>query len=1176
MNASLNIKEQSRYNLHRKIHKSYLKSCQSDEIIGFEGYLQEIDTLISHEDYKTEAGEAENLPILITGDPGSGKSSLISHWIQSHKSSHKLDNDFFIVRFSRITPNDTSYEFLLYSIYNELRVIKNQEFYHLPQKVNTIEDHLRINFKLWMEMANLKQQSSQVFRKFIIIVIDSVDKLKESTGREELPEWLPSDLPDNIRVIISCNRNSRCFNYLSNKVKQQVFISGLDNEKKIEVIEKYLRRVSRNKNEINQLKKFVFQSKSCENPLFLNLVLHFSLIKNKNFPSLPLESIKKCEDIEGLFEVIVQFFIDQTPQRSIVLKVLGYLAISRCGLGIDDLKSLCSHSESVIQVLEVFSICFFTCESLFLFKSDIFSKVIISRFILQLSHLRFDILEHFSLRKVSIKSVQERIYHYKELKEWLSLKDCLTSLEVFFIMYSPQNRLELIRCWNLLFEHHFDPVQEYNKTLEHFVEQHNPSNQEIFIILVQLCRFFKEFSIFEPASICEFRHPPLKKVNEVKELTLYEEIMLLPGLINTTIINPLRKDEQITFENKKAWNFLKDSVIRNDEEEQNQSFSRAMMRKKMKKELFCYKRWIWIQFPWCSLDVYSDFSQIVGVFNAVELNHQHDNEMAVTTLKIIRDARLKARKRFVPSKKSRSSANLQQDFQDRSVSAFVKAAGIWHDSLPPLNTTIQLNPINESFLGKQMTRGASSENINKKCKIDFNFDLMFKELTPANVLLKVGAKVSDYSNFEILKKKKENNELQTCFNKLVNETRTRTLQLESLKSQIAKSEDKMKESKEISEKIEFMKKRMEKIYEKINKAEVESKRLETIISCCFKNSARNELWEKGLEKGIQNINTLIESEKAEIRIFEEEKETLDTQITEFEKWFQDKIKIQENTLDRVVEQFSFKASIKETLLSGESKRANLINVQHPPRSESFFLGRLKERQATLKKIQKLKQVLEEKILNFEKIIQKLQTVASISSPQDLTSIIWQLERKDDLSASRSKLDDKLKDLKGQKDALEVKLAFLRQKESKSYNSELNPDDLNHEILENEKKITNLAEGVKRQELTYYACEGILQHILHMLGVLDRKISKSNHSEIFKIIGDRVLSMARFNGRPLLNHSHTLKVSTLQVPYSNKFNFEDFTPGSSALINSPVLGKSDRRIPENVQKIVKRPILKLPK
>ena len=1026
-------------------------------------------------------------------------------------------------------------------------------------------------------MANNKQQSSQIFRKYIIIVIDSVDKLKESSGREELPEWLPNDLPDNIRIIISCNKNSRCYNYLFNRVKSQIHLKNFDCEKKIEFFELFIKGRRNLGLDLVSLKKFVEKSSACNNLLFLNLVMHFCLLTHSEYPSLPLEVVEGCENSDMLFESILDYYIGQSINKNIIMKVLGYLAITRCGLSIEDLSQICCHSDSVIAVLEVFSICLFSCESLFLFKSDLFSKVILSKSIINPANQRFDILDYLSKQKITVRTVHERLYHYRELKEWLAFKDTLCTLEVFFIMYTPQHKLEHIRSWSLLSSHHFDPVHEYNKTLEHFVEQHKPKNREIFIILVQLCRFFKEFSKLDPPGSCEFRHPPLKRINEIKELTLYEEIIQLSEMINQVQINPLKKDERITVENKKAWNSWKESILKAEDEMVNRTFSMAIQKNFIKKhEMLLYKRWIWIQFPWCSLDVYSDFSQIMGVFNASEINHQHDNEMAVTSLRIIRDAKLKAKKKFVQPKRDKTPLVSAGEYNDRSVSAFVKATGIMHNTLPPLNNTIQLNPINESMIGKQLVRGNTTENLIKRPKSDYNFDLMFKELTPSNVLVKVGAKVSDYSNYEILKKKKENNELQTNYNKLVNEARMKSLQLQGIKSQIAKSEDKMKESREISAQIETMKRKMEKIYEKINKAEVESKRLETVISSCFKNSAKNELWEKGLEKGIHNIIGLIESEKTELKAYEEERETLELQINEFEHWFQDKIKIQENTLDRVIEQFSFKASIKETLTHGENKRANLINVQLPPRSESYFINRLKERQIMLKKIQKLKEVLEEKIDNFEKIIQRLQTVASISGPQDLTSIILQLERKHDLFQSKYKLDDKLKDLKSQKDALEVKLAFLKQKEQKAYNVESNPESLNMEIIEYEKKNFNLSEAVKRQELTYYACEGIVEHILNVLGHGDKKLTKSNHFEVFRLIGDKILAMIRLQTRPILSHSHTLKVTTLQVPYSSKFNIEENTPyGPSALINSPIANRSDRRVSDNPTKL-RRPLIGPPK
>ena len=53
---------------------------------------------------------------------------------------------------------------------------------------------------------------------------------------------------------------------------------------------------------------------------------------------------------------------------------------------------------------------------------------------------------------------------------------------------------------------------------------------------------------------------------------------------------------------------------------------------------------------------------------------------------------------------------------------------------------------------------------------------------------------------------------------------------------------------------------MEKVYERLNAAEVEHKRLQLVANVCFKNPAKNDEWTRGLEKGIENIKGLIVAE----------------------------------------------------------------------------------------------------------------------------------------------------------------------------------------------------------------------------------------------------------------------------------------------------------------------------
>lgn len=71
----------------------------------------------------------------------------------------------------------------------------------------------------------------------------------------------------------------------------------------------------------------------------------------------------------------------------------------------------------------------------------------------------------------------------------------------------------------------FDPVIEYNKAIEGFEMHYHPSPENVFRIIVQISRFFREFSDFETYYTPEFRHPPIKgTIEELLDIGLLQEI----------------------------------------------------------------------------------------------------------------------------------------------------------------------------------------------------------------------------------------------------------------------------------------------------------------------------------------------------------------------------------------------------------------------------------------------------------------------------------------------------------------------------------------------------------------------------------------------------------------------------------------------------------------------------
>ena len=57
--------------------------------------------------------------------------------------------------------------------------------------------------------------------------------------------------------------------------------------------------------------------------------------------------------------------------------------------------------------------------------------------------------------------------------------------------------------------------------------RYGPNNEEIFVILIQLSRFFRELADFETKQTPEFQHPSLRGNNELEQMTLLDELKIL-------------------------------------------------------------------------------------------------------------------------------------------------------------------------------------------------------------------------------------------------------------------------------------------------------------------------------------------------------------------------------------------------------------------------------------------------------------------------------------------------------------------------------------------------------------------------------------------------------------------------------------------------------------------------
>ncbi len=249
----------------------------------------------------------------------------------------------------------------------------------------------------------------------------------------------------------------------------------------------------------------------------------------KIYQKLDFEKLKEINDVDGLLFFLLDYFSKNIMDPDNFKALLTAMTITEKGLTETELLDLVRiQPKEWKSLVAVFKNFFMKYKDLWKINNEPFKKAISQFYSLKnspyVTKLHEDVSEVIKKAPTSIRKLEELSYHLHGCKAYFKLKEVVSSVENFLLLFNPNNKFELCRYWQILEHKGFDPVMEYSNAIESFEMHYKPSSEDTFMIILQISRFLKEFSDFETELTPEFRHPPIKGGKEMKEIGLRREI----------------------------------------------------------------------------------------------------------------------------------------------------------------------------------------------------------------------------------------------------------------------------------------------------------------------------------------------------------------------------------------------------------------------------------------------------------------------------------------------------------------------------------------------------------------------------------------------------------------------------------------------------------------------------
>ncbi len=403
----------------RRVHEAFALTRRSSYVARQE-YLDELE--------RHATGTEQ--PLVVVGEPGSGKSALLAFWVHDYRLRHP--DAFIVEHYIGATSSGGGHLAVIERIIQEIK-----DRYSLEEDVPTTPEGLEQEFPSWL---------AKVQHEPMILIIDALNQL---SGNSNELRWMPRHVHSNVRAFFS-TISGTTREALRKRGWREMLVNLLTEEEREKLIRHYLGKFRKALSP--EQRQTIAADPNCANPLFLRTVLEELRIFG-SFERLDerIDYYVSASDVSDLFQRVLSR-LEEDYGHTTVENVLSLIWSSRRGLSEPELLEITGLSRVDLSTfLLALEYQLMQRGGLLDFYHDFLRSAVDYRYLGNSSerhrglHLR--IADYFEEQPISSRKADELPWQLVQAQEIDRLKRSLADIGMFLEFAPEEKQYDLLGYW---------------------------------------------------------------------------------------------------------------------------------------------------------------------------------------------------------------------------------------------------------------------------------------------------------------------------------------------------------------------------------------------------------------------------------------------------------------------------------------------------------------------------------------------------------------------------------------------------------------------------------------------------------------------------------------------------------------------------------------------------------